>query len=134
FTTPKQVEDMLELPLLSSVSRMEERDLRVDGKAVPIPLYPIVKPLSRFSEAIRALRTGIHMTDVDNPAKVIQVTSSVPGEGKTTIAISFAASAAGSGLKVLFIDADLRHPSSSQFLGLQKEQGLVDLLLGQVEG
>jgi len=132
FTTPKQIEEMLALPLLSSISRMADRDLTVDGKLVPMPYYPVVKPLSRYSEAVRALRSGIQMTDVDHPPKVIQLTSTVPGEGKTTIALSLAASAATSGLKVLLIDADLRHPSATRFLNMHKDPGLVDLLLGQV--
>jgi polysaccharide biosynthesis transport protein len=133
FSTPKQIEDMLGLPLLTSVAHMETRDLTVDGKLIQIPQYPIAKPLSRYSESMRALRSGIQMTDVDHPPKVVQLTSTVPGEGKTTIALSLAASAAHSGLRVLLIDADLRHPSASRFLGLHKETGLVDLLLGQVK-
>ena len=133
FTTPKQVEEILGLPLLSSVSHMRARDLTVDGRIIPIARYPIVKPLSRYSESMRALRSGIQMTDVDHPPKVIQVTSTAPGEGKTTIALSLAALTAYSGHKVLFIDADLRHPSASRFLGLQEEPGLVDLLLGRVK-
>lgn len=132
FTTPKQVEEMLGLPLLTSISRMTDRDLTVERNSIPIYEVPTAKPLSRFGEAIRALRSGVHMTDVDHPPKVIQVTSTVPGEGKTTIALSLASSAASAKLKVLFIDADLRHPSATHAFGLNKEPGLVDLLLGEV--
>jgi succinoglycan biosynthesis transport protein ExoP len=132
FTTPKQVQEILGLPLLASVSRMEARDLTVDGNVIPMGHYPMIKPLSRYSEAIRSLRSGIQMTDVDHPPKVIQLTSTMPSEGKTTIALSLAASAANSGLKVLLIDGDLRHPSASKVLNLHKETGLVDLLMGKV--
>ena len=77
---------------------------------------------------MRTLRSGIHMLDVDQPPKVIHVTSARPGEGKTTIAMSLAISAALSGLKVVLVDADLRHPSVSRFFKLEQEKGLVDLL------
>lgn len=132
FTTPKQIEEAVGLPLLASISRMDARDLTIDGNVVPMGHYPAVKPLSRYSEAIRSLRSGIQMTDVDHPPKVIQLTSTAPGEGKTTVALSIASSAANSGLRVLLIDADLRHPSASKVLNLHKEMGLVDLLLGKV--
>jgi succinoglycan biosynthesis transport protein ExoP len=133
FTTPKQIEDLLEVPVLSSVSRMSSKDLTIDGKELAIPHYVAAKPLSRLGEAIRTLRVGIQMSDVDNIPKVVQLTSTVPNEGKTTIALALAMSAAVSGSKVLFIDADLRHPSASRFFGIQKESGLVDVLLGHVE-
>jgi succinoglycan biosynthesis transport protein ExoP len=132
FTTPKQVEETLGLPLLVSITRMTDRDLAVERNRIPIYEMPTAKPLSRFSEAIRSLRSGIHMTDVDHPPKVIQVTSTVPGEGKTTVALSLASSAASAKLRVLLIDADLRHPSATQAFGLTRVPGLVDLLLGEV--
>jgi capsular exopolysaccharide synthesis family protein len=133
FTSAKQVEDMLELPVLSSVSRMEKRDLTLDNKAIPLPFYPSLRPSSRFGEAVRSLRTGIQMADVDSPPKIVQITSAVPNEGKTTIAIAFAASAAAAGLRVLFVDADLRRASGSRVLGMEKNEGLVELLLGQAD-
>jgi exopolysaccharide transport family protein len=129
FTTPPQVEQVLELPLLASIYRLGRSDRMADNQVIPIPLCPIRSPLSRFSEAMRTLRSGVQMTDVDNPPKIIQVTSTLPDEGKTTVALSLATSAAVSGLKVLFIDADMRHPSGSHFFSLQKGKGLVDLLL-----
>jgi succinoglycan biosynthesis transport protein ExoP len=133
FTSSRQVEELLEVPLLASISRLGKSDLTIDDKLQPLSLYPILKPLSRYSEAIRTLRSSIQMTDVDNPPKVIQVTSMMPGEGKTTIALSLATSAAGSGLRVLLVDADLRHPSATRLVGYEKQKGLVEYLVGAVE-
>jgi len=133
FTMTKQVEDLLGLPVLASVSRLTDRQLTVSGSPVPIYELPGVKPLSRFSESIRSLRSGIHMTDVDSPPKVIQFTSAVPREGKTTLAMAVSRSAALSKVRVLLIDADLRHPSASRFFKFEDEPGLVELLLGDVD-
>jgi len=131
FTTPRQVEDALGAPVLASISRMDaSKLLSKDGQAVPLVFYHLHYPLSPFSEAIRTLRSGIHMSDVDRPPKVIHVTSSRAGEGKTTLAMSLAISAAFSGLQVALVDADLRHPALSRFFKLEREKGLVDLLIG----
>jgi polysaccharide biosynthesis transport protein len=130
FTTPREVEEALGIPVLGSVNKMTKSQLVKDGKNIPLPFYQAHYPLSPFSEAMRTLRSGIHMSDVDRPPKVIHVTSARPGEGKTTIAVSLAISAALSGRKVVLLDADLRHPAASTFFKLEKEKGLVDLLVG----
>ena len=130
FTTPREVEEALGIPVLASVRQMNKSQLVKDGKSVPVPFYQLHYPLSPFSEAMRTLRSGIHMSDVDQPPKVIHVTSARPGEGKTTIAMSLAISAAFAGLKVALVDADLRHPAASRFFKLEQEKGLVDLLIG----
>jgi succinoglycan biosynthesis transport protein ExoP len=130
FTTTREVEEALGIPVLASVRQMKKNQLVKDGKSVPVPFYQMHYPLSPFSEAMRTLRSGIHMSDVDQPPKVIHVTSARPGDGKTTIAMSIAISAAFAGLKVVLVDADLRHASTSRIVKLEQEKGLVDLLIG----
>jgi capsular exopolysaccharide synthesis family protein len=72
------------------------------------------------------------MADADNPASVL-VTSSVPQESKSTVAVSLAYSALKAGLRTVIIDCDLRHPSVSKFFALEEGPGLVDLLTGTVD-
>ena len=133
FTTPRQVEDMLELPLLASLAKMDPASGGRGGAPLSLPEYPLAKPLARFSESVRSLRSAIQMSDVDSPPKVLQITSTVPNEGKTTIALMIAASAAHSGQRVLVIDCDLRRPSASSVLGLEKAAGLVEYLTGEAD-
>jgi capsular exopolysaccharide synthesis family protein len=130
FSTPRQVEEALGIPVLASVRQMKRSQLVKDGKSIAVPFYQLHYPLSSFSESIRTLRSSILMSDVDQPPKVVHFTSARPGEGKTTIAMSVAVSAAFAGLKVVFVDADLRRPAASGLLKLEKEKGLVDLLTG----
>jgi capsular exopolysaccharide synthesis family protein len=130
FTSARQIEELLEIPVLASVAMLDKSKLQKDGTSIPVPFFQIHHPLSAFSESIRTLRSGIHMSDVDRPPRVIHITSASPGEGKSTIAQSLAISAASAGLKVVVVDADLRHPSISRFFKLEQKKGLVDLLTG----
>jgi polysaccharide biosynthesis transport protein len=130
FTSPREVEQALGIPVLASVRRLKKSELVKDGKTIPVPFYQMHHPLSPFSESLRTLRSSIHMSDVDRPPKVILVTSARPSEGKTTIAVSLAISAAFAGMKVALVDADLRHPAASRIFKLEQENGLVDLLTG----
>ncbi len=101
-------------------------------------------PLSHYSEAIRRLRAAIDMhlrkkksepavTGQAPKAPVIMVTSSVPAEGKSTMALSLARTYALSGLKTIIVDCDLRKPSIHQQLGLEPEGGLLDFLTGSAK-
>jgi capsular exopolysaccharide synthesis family protein len=132
FTSAHQIEQLLEIPVLASVAKMDAAKLKKDDTTFPVPFYLVHYPLSAFSESIRTLRSGIHMSDVDRPPKVIHITSTSPGEGKSTIAVSLAVSAASAGLKVALVDADLRHPSTSRLFKLEREKGLVDFLTSAV--
>jgi len=84
----------------------------------------------QFTEAIRTIRTGIMLSAIDNPHKVILVTSSVPGEGKSTVAANLAI-AMGKLERVLLLDADLRRPTVGKHFGMNtKERGLSELVSG----
>jgi capsular exopolysaccharide synthesis family protein len=90
----------------------------------------IKKPSSSVVEAINTLKFSLALSDPDHPVKTVQVTSSVPEEGKTTLAISLARVAAASGQKVIIVDGDLRRSSVGKKLGLlQKQKGLSDLVV-----
>ncbi|MCJ8341131.1 MAG: polysaccharide biosynthesis tyrosine autokinase [Pseudomonadales bacterium] len=86
------------------------------------------EPHSTYSESLRTIRTGIILSSLDNPYKTISVTSSVPGEGKTSTSLGLAFSLAQVGT-VLLIDADMRRPSIHKALGLtQQRTGLSNLV------
>lgn len=88
---------------------------------------------SSFSESFRTLRTGLMLSSISRPYKLIGVTSSVPNEGKTTVSINLA-SVMGQMKRTLLIDADMRRPSLARSLGLRPgAPGLSDYLAGDVE-
>ncbi len=104
-----------------------------DPDAAAHPLVVHAEPRARRSEAIRVLRTNLKFVDVANPPKSIVVTSSVPGEGKSTTAANLALSLAETGASVCLVEADLRRPRLFEYLGFEGSVGLTDVLVGRVE-
>jgi capsular exopolysaccharide synthesis family protein len=86
---------------------------------------------STFSEAVRTVRTSVLMSSLDEPHKVVVITSSVPEEGKTTLSFNLAC-ALGQVKKVLLVDGDLRRPKVGKLVGRDSRlPGLADLVAGQ---
>lgn len=81
----------------------------------------------------RQLRTHLKFTNVDGGTQTVVVTSSVPGEGKTTTATNLAVMIAESGARVLIVDADLRRPRVAKTLGVEGAVGLSTILSGQID-
>jgi capsular exopolysaccharide synthesis family protein len=103
--SPDEVIERLGAPLLGVLP-----DIKVPkGMAGPYLGY-LEDSKSAFAESIRSVRTGLMLTGMENPHKVTVVTSTNPGEGKSTVAINLAAALAQME-HVLLIDADLRRPS-----------------------
>src|SRR4029079_5281444 len=88
---------------------------------------------STFAEAVRTVRTSVLMSSLDDPHKVVVVTSSVPEEGKTTLSFNLAC-ALGQVKKVLLVDGDLRRPKIGKLVGRDsKMPGLADLVAGHAQ-
>jgi capsular exopolysaccharide synthesis family protein len=120
----EDAERKLGLPMLAAVPLVEM------SKGQNAGLYYRDAPKSLFAEAIKTIRTGILLSGIDHPKKTLLVTSSVPGEGKSTVAINLAMAHAQT-KRVLLIDADMRRPSIAKSLGLDNTHpGLSMLVLG----
>ncbi len=85
---------------------------------------------SAIAESFRKLRTNLQFLAVDNPPRVLLVTSSIPNEGKTTTAINLSLALAEAGNKVVLIDGDLRRPAVHKYLDLLGSVGLSNVLSG----
>jgi capsular exopolysaccharide synthesis family protein len=101
----------------------------VPGKAAMFD-YVLDKPQSSVVEALNSLKFSLALSDPDIQIKVVQVTSSVPEEGKTSLALSLARVEAASGKRVILVDGDLRRSSIIRKLGLEPgHKGLSDLVV-----
>jgi capsular exopolysaccharide synthesis family protein len=123
----EDVERRLNVPVLGLLPK-----LKTSGKKDYGPLsYFKEQPKSSFSEAVRTIRTGVLLSAIDHPHRRVLVTSSVPGEGKTTLASNLAY-ALGQMRKVLLIDADMRRPSVHRGLPETSEaKGLSHFVSGE---
>lgn len=119
--TSEDVEKHLAVPLLDIVPL-------ADGAQGSI--FMTDDRTSQVAESFRTIRTGVMLSSAeDNQMKVILVTSSVPNEGKTTVAANLAAAMSQMGEKVLIVDVDLRRHNLHELFGLSSEGGLSDVLL-----
>lgn len=89
-------------------------------------------PGSITAEAFRSIRTNLQFLNVDRPPRVIVVSSSLSGEGKSTLAVNLATMLAQSGSRVMLIEADLRRPRATRYMGLIGGAGLSNVLAGTV--
>ena len=124
--TTEDVETRLKQPLLTVLPMLDRahavRD--VAGRMV------LSEPNSLYAESIRTARTGVLLSSVDAQNRVIAVTSSVPGEGKTTFSSNLAQALALT-KRTLLIDADMRRPSVAKAYGLEPlAPGLSNLVAG----
>lgn len=85
-----------------------------------------------MGEALRTMRSNLQFMDVDNPPRVIVVTSPLPGDGKSTTSANLALTLAATGERVILVDGDLRRPMVTKVFQLIEGAGLTDVLAGKV--
>lgn len=104
-----------------------------DTDASTSPLLSQISSQSPRAESFRQLRTNLQFANISGAAKSVLITSSLPGEGKSTIATNLAIALAKGGQSVCLIDADLRRPMVNEYLGLDRNAGLTSALIGTAD-
>ncbi|MFK8011915.1 MAG: GumC family protein [Marinicellaceae bacterium] len=125
FKSSEEVEKKLNVPVIGMLPNISEKDSDVSPS-----MQFIGAPKSAFAESIRTLRTGVLLSMPDKENKTLLVTSTVPSEGKTTIAMNLAHSLSHLGDTIL-IEADLRRPMVKKNMGKVNQKGLTSLITGE---
>ena len=134
---PAEFQRKLGVPLLGSTPLTKGdtgRKLLVSGTTSRKELSKkLGESQSELAEAYFSILTAVQFSTAHGAPKSISVTSSQPGEGKSTTALALAKALASVGTRVLIIDADMRNPSLHKTLGMQSGRGLSDVLTGKAD-
>ncbi|MFH2006919.1 MAG: polysaccharide biosynthesis tyrosine autokinase [bacterium] len=143
--TQEDIEHLVGLPflgLIPSIAAESKRDGKrrrkpdpaiPDGTPVTADLFQWMNPKSQVAEHCRSIRTNLLFMSPEKPLKALLITSSVPREGKTTVAMNIAISMAQSGEKTLIVDTDMRRPRVHKAFGITPKRGVSAVLVGECE-
>ncbi|WP_416666467.1 GumC family protein [Egbenema bharatensis] len=139
---PNDLKRITRLPVLGSIpanrsaatqfSETSQADQLSPAGSAIVPTQRSGYERDPFAEAFRSLYTNIRLLNSDDPIQSIVITSTQPGEGKSTTAIHLAKAAAAMSQRVLLVDTDLRNPSLHEYLDLRNTGGLTDVMSGDL--
>ena len=119
----EDIADVTDAPILGGIS------IDSQSKSRPLVAQDVNNPRA---ESFRSLRTNLQYVSVENGPRSFVVTSSIPGEGKSTTSANLAITLAANGARVALIDGDLRLSSLADYMGIEGGAGLTDVLIGRV--
>ena len=149
FWTGREIESKLRISCTDVVPELKPRELKLAAQSFlrgvgssqggvrrvglrdgnPIGYFAVAKPVSRFAESLRSIRVELKLNGFEDARRAVGVTSALPNEGKSSIALALAASAASTGVRTILVDCDLRNPAlTKSWLGEARRAGLVDFL------
>lgn len=141
FRSGEQVRQKLDLEYLGSTPLLlDQRATAVAGShdnprsirpTSGLQRYVVDHPTSAFSETMRSAKIAVDLQTGEKTGKVVGIVSTLPGEGKSTVAVNLAQLLAMQGARTLLIDADLRNRGTTRAIGLHSEVGLVEVLLDE---
>lgn len=130
-STSEDVERMFKVPSIGAIPLLP--NLNVFGKPKTSPAdYLVENPLSAFAESIRNLRASIIFADLDQAAKTVAISSSLPDEGKTSLVFCLGRMSAMSGSRTLIIDGDFRRRQLTEAVGIEPKGGFIEHLFGEI--
>jgi polysaccharide biosynthesis transport protein len=128
---PEAVEAALGVPVVCSLPKVSDMQLRLalgpDGMRIAGSRWRGLQG-GFFDEGVRHLRGYLMLSEQSNVPKSVLITSALPGEGKSTLALSLAMAHAEQGKRTLLIDADLRQPAIERLVRLDPDAGLAEVL------
>ena len=127
YRNPADFERAHGLPVLGLIPLVGKRGTGAEHPSIEV----VDQPSSRFTDAVQAVYASLAYAPARDSPKVVLVTSAIPGEGKTALAIALGRVAARSRRQVLLIDCDLRRPQVATSLGLPAQPGLMELMRGE---
>ncbi len=135
FADPEDVQQTLGAPVMAHVPRFAamKRGRRSPPLTVDDSVRVFHQPRSAAAEVFRVLRTGLLIDSKTSGHKVLQITSPLPGDGKSTTCVNTAMAFAQTGRRTLLIDCDLRKPRVARLLHLPGSLGLTDILTERCE-
>lgn len=131
FRDPQEVSKLLQLPMIGHIPEITTE--AIEGSSISEVLVAYHQPKSPLAENFRAIRTALYFSTAGQQTRVIQTTSPVPGDGKSTLTANLAVTIAQSNKSVLLLDADFRRPTMHKLFGATNQVGLATVISGDAE-